>query len=94
MKVLITLNKSYFLPKELEKLNSLGEIVFADGTKHWKKTKLDKIARNANFLVISPLPFGGYEKAKSSVSELLQLLPNVKGVCLSSTSYAWIELDY
>ena len=37
---------------------------------------------------------GGFEKAKPVLTKVLQSLPTLKGVCLSTTSFGWVDLDY
>src|SRR3990170_5444217 len=48
----------------------------------------------ADIIAIDPDNFGGFEKAKDVVTKLVETLPKLKGVALSTTSYGWIDMDY
>ncbi|MBU1071179.1 hypothetical protein KKG65_02070 [Patescibacteria group bacterium] len=52
------------------------------------------MAKGADIVACDPDPLGGFEKAKEKVSKIMESLPNLKGVCLSTTSFGWVDLEY
>jgi lactate dehydrogenase-like 2-hydroxyacid dehydrogenase len=52
------------------------------------------LAEGADIIAPDPDPFGGFEKVKAPLMKVIESLPNLKGICLSTTSFGWIDLDY
>jgi lactate dehydrogenase-like 2-hydroxyacid dehydrogenase len=55
---------------------------------------LINLARDSEYVGLDPDNFGGFEKARSRVTQVLETLPNVKGVTLATTSFGWVDLEY
>ena len=53
-----------------------------------------KFAADAEIIGGGPDPFGGFEKGKPRLMKVIESLPNLKGICLSTTSFGWVDLDY
>ncbi len=51
------------------------------------------MAKGADIIGCDPDPLGGFEKAKEKLSKIIESLPNLKGICLSTTSFGWVDLD-
>jgi len=94
MKVAILCPKLEFTEKQRGQLASLGEVVYTDSREEYSLGKLKEIAVEAEIIGADPDNLGGFEKAKERLTELMESLPELKGVALSSTSYSWIDLDY
>ncbi len=94
MKVAILCPKSEFTRKQQEKLSSLGEVVYTESREEYPLEELKKLSEGSEILGADPDNLGGFEKAKERLTELMESLPELKGVALASTSYSWIDLDY
>ena len=94
MKTVIFLPQSDFTLSQQEQLSSTGEVVYLDGPIEHPLDELIKIADGADVLGIDPDNFGGFETTKEKVTQLLETLPDLKGLALDTTSYGWIDLDY
>lgn len=88
MKIYITYTKNNFTDKQLEELSKVGEIIFLEDT-----FDLDKAPylndSNEKILVADP---DWYDWDINE--EHLKKIENLKAVCLSTTAYDWIDLDY
>src|SRR3989344_8336234 len=94
MKISIFNPKSDFTKEQLEKLNSLGQVVYTKTREELPMEKLLEMAGGAEIVGVDPDPLGGFEKAKPVLTKIMESLPKLKGVCLSTTSFGWIDLDY
>ncbi len=94
MKIVIFVVKSKFTEEQQKKLSALGEIVYADKKEERPLEKLLEMARGADIIAPDPDSFGGFEKAKIPLTNVIKSLPNLKGICLSTTSFGWIDLDF
>lgn len=93
MKIAVFELKSSFAPEQQKKISSLGETVFIK-KEVLSLEELLNTAKNTDILAIGPTPFGGFEKARPVVTKVMESLPKLKGVCLSTTSFGWVDLDY
>ncbi len=94
MKIAIFKSKVGFSPKQQKQIASLGKIVYTKTDQELPVKKLLEIAKGAEIIGVDPDPLGGFEKAKERLTKIMESLPNLKGVCLSTTSFGWIDLDY
>lgn len=94
MKIAIFLPESDFTPSQQEQLSKIGEIVYLDPPVYHPLEELIKLAEGAEILAIDPDNFGGFEKARSPLTQLMETLPDLKGVALDTTSFGWGDLDY
>lgn len=94
MKVAVLCQKTGFTDEQQKSLSSVGEIVYTTSDSEMSTEELLKIASGADILAVDPTNLGGFEKAKPVLTKILESLPNLKGVCLSSTSFGWVDLDY
>lgn len=94
MKIVIFNPKDSFSSEQQKQLSSFGEIVYTKTREELPLEKLIKMASGAEVIGVDPDPLGGFEKAKEKLTEIMKSLPNLKSVCLSTTSFGWIDLDY
>ena len=94
MKIAIFLAQSRFTPEQQKKLTDLGQVVYVEDKKELSLEEILKFTERSNIIVPDPTPFGGFEKAKPILMKLIESLPSLKGICLSTTSFGWIDLDY
>ncbi len=94
MKIVVVYPESNFTKEQRERLYKLGEVAFTKNRDELSLEKLLVLTKDANIIGIDPDPFGGFEKAKLLVTKVIESLPRLKGVCLSTTSFGWVDLDY
>lgn len=94
MKIAVLVPGSEFTFEQRKRLESLGEVVYTDSRKEYAVADLTALIKNADILAADPDNVGGFEKAKPRMTQLMESLPNLKGVALASTSYGWIDLEY
>ncbi|MDP3955219.1 MAG: D-isomer specific 2-hydroxyacid dehydrogenase family protein [bacterium] len=94
MKIVIFNPKSSFTSEQQGQLSSFGEVLYAKNREELSVPELLEMARGAEIVGVDPDPLGGFEKAKEKLTKVMESLPNLKGVCLSTTSFGWVDLDY
>jgi len=94
MKITIFVPKTEFTEEQQNQLAGLGETVYTDSRREYPVEELIKLAEGSEILGADPDNLGGFEKAKDQLTQLMESLPNLKGVALASTSFSWIDLDY
>ena len=88
MKLYITYTKDSFTNKQIEQLSNIGEIIFLEDTFNLDEAQYlndtdDKI------LIIDPDWYNWDVNANH-----LGKIKNLKGICLSTTAFDWIDLKY
>src|SRR5436190_703050 len=94
MKIAIFNPKTDFTDKQQEQLSKLGEIVYIDPPMEHPLDELVKLAAGAEILAVDPDNFGGFEKGKERLTQLMETLPNLKGLALDTTSFGWVDFEY
>lgn len=94
MKIVILCQKTGFTPEQQKVLSSIGEVVYTTSDVELPLEQLVKLSTGADILAPDPTNLGGFEKAKPVLTKVMASLPNLKGVCLSTTSFGWVDLDY
>ena len=94
MKIVRFNTKDRFTPQQLKQINALGKVTFLKSLDELPLKKLIELAKGAEILGAHPYPLGGFEKARGNLTKVMETLPDLKGVCLTSTSSGWIDLDY
>ncbi len=94
MKITVLVPKSEFSLKQQKKLANLGEVVYTDSRREYPIGELVNIAGGSEILAADPDNLGGFEKAKSKLTVLMESLPKLKGVALASSASEWIDLGY
>jgi len=94
MKIAIFLPKTVFTERQLQKLSSLGDVVFTADDKEMTLDACIAHAKDADILGLDPDNFGGFEKGREQTTKLLFESPSIKGISLSTTSYGWVDLVY
>ncbi len=94
MKIAVFYPRENFTEEQRIRLSKLGEVTYIDPPIEHDLEELKKIAAGADILAIDPDNFGGFEKARDRVTELLETLPNLIGLALDTTSFGYIDVDY
>lgn len=88
MKLYITYTKNSFIKKQIQELSQVGELIFLEDT-----FDLDEAPyltdEEEKILVVDPDWYNWDINANH-----LSKIKNLKGVCLSTTAFDWIDLDY
>lgn len=88
MKLYITYTKNSFTEKQIQELSKVGEIIFLEDTFNLDNAPyLDDDSEK--ILVVDP-DWYNWDINASHLSKV----KNLKGVCLSTTAFDWIDLDY
>lgn len=93
MKIVIFNPKESFTSGQIKQLSSIGTVTFTKTREALPLEKLLGMAKGADIVGCDPDPLGGFEKAKEKLSKIIESLPNLKGVCLSTTSFGWVDLE-
>jgi len=62
------------------------------GVAHEVKTEI--LAKESTVLGLDPDNFGEFGKARERITKLLETLPDARGICLATTSFGWVDLEY
>ncbi|MBI2620885.1 hypothetical protein HYW61_01505 [candidate division WWE3 bacterium] len=94
MRITIYSPKSGFTAEQQKQLAALGAINYVEGGKELPLQQLIEVSKGSDIIAPDPTNFGGFEKALSPLMKVIESLPNLKGVCLSTTSFGWVDLDF
>jgi len=94
MRIAVLNPKSEFSNELQAKLNNLGDITYTESRREYPIEELTKLVNGAEILAVDPDNLGGFEKAKEPLTKVMEALPNLKGLALSTTAYGWIDLGY
>ena len=94
MKIVIFNPKDSFTLKQQRQLSSFGEVLYTKTREALPIEKLLEMAKGAEIIGVDPDPLGGFEKAKEKLTKIMESLPNLRGICLSTTSFGWVDLEY
>lgn len=86
--------ESEFTKNQRARIEKLGDVFYLNPPSERELDELISFAKGSTIIAITPDNFGGFEKAKERVTQLLETLSQVKGIALDTTSYGWVDLDY
>lgn len=87
-------SKDDFTPVQQKELSLLGQVIFCKNNDEIPMAKLLEMAKDADIIGAGPSSFGGFEKAKPNLMKVLEASSKLKGICLGTTSFGWIDLDW
>lgn len=93
MKIVFFNPQDSFSPEQQKRLSSFGQVIYTKTREALPIEKLLEIAKGSDIVACDPDPLGGFEKAKEKLSKIIESLPNLKGICLSTTSFGWVDLE-
>jgi lactate dehydrogenase-like 2-hydroxyacid dehydrogenase len=93
VKIVIFNPKGSFTSELQKQLSFLGDVIYTETREALPMEKLLMMAEGADIVGCDPDPLGGFEKAKEKLSKIVESLPNLKGICLSTTSFGWVDLE-
>lgn len=94
MRVTIFSPKSEFSEELQYKLSGVGEVVYTESREEYPLEKLIKICKNSEILAFDPDNIGGFEKTPARLAKLMDAMPKIKGLALSTTAFGYVDGAY
>jgi phosphoglycerate dehydrogenase-like enzyme len=94
MKITVLAPRKEFSRAQQKALKSLGQVVYTKERTEYPISDLIKLAEGSQILAADPDILGGFEKAKTLLTKLMDSLPSLKGLALETGSFEWVDLDY
>ncbi len=93
-KIFIMCPESEFSTEWQYKLKNIGEVTFTKSRDPYPLEELIKLAKDAEILAFDPDNIGGFEKSKVRLLNLMEAMPKLKGLALSTTAFGYVDLEY
>lgn len=88
MKIFITDKESSFTKEQISLLQSKGDLVFIDTPENWKSNQ-EIYSQDEKVIALGPdVPEWKFP------NELVDKIPNLKGVCLPTTGFGWVDGEH
>jgi len=94
MRITIFCPKEEFTQEWQYKLSCLGEVVYTDSRNEYPLEELIKLCKNSEILAFDPDNIGGFEKTPNRLIKLMEAMPKIKGLVLSTTFFGYIDKEY
>lgn len=94
MKVAVLVPESEFSPKQKERLNLLGDVVYSKSRDEYLLEELIQFCNGSTIIGLDPDNLGGFEKAPARFVPLIDGMTQLKGIALSTTAFGYIDLEY
>lgn len=94
MNIVIFSPATDFTKEQQAQLAKAGSVTYSEPPMEHSTEYFISLAKNADVIGIDPDNVGGFEGANEKVTAILNGLPILKGVALSTTSFGWIDRDY
>lgn len=94
MRATIFCPKEEFKQEWQYKLSGVGEVIYTDSRREYPLEELIKLCKKSEILAFDPDNIGGFEKAPARLIKLLEAMPNIKGLALSTTAFGYIDKEY
>lgn len=88
MKIYITYTKDSFKKEQIEQLNRVGEVIFLEET--FELDKAPYLDDDTEKILVADPDWYNWDINANHLSKI----KNLKAVCLSTTAYDWIDLEY
>lgn len=94
MKATIMCPKKEFTKRQQKRLSSLGVVKYTASRKECRLNRLVQLAKNSEILAFDPDNIGGFEVAPKRLIKLIDAMPKIRGLALSTTAFGYVDLDY
>lgn len=94
MNIVIFSPETDFTETQKRQLKEAGTVTFIEPPMLHPAQYFTDLAKDANVIAIDPDNVGGFEGANEKVTTLLDTMPHLSGVALSTTSFGWIDREY
>ena len=88
MKIIIADKKTSFTNKQISLLEEKGNVVFIETNEEWNKSK-EIFSEEEKVLALAPEICD-----RTFPNDVIDKVPNLKGICLPTTRYSWIDGKY
>lgn len=88
MKIYVTYTKDSFSQNQLEELNAVGEVIFIE--EFYKLDEMPYLQDDSEKILVADPDWYNWNIS----AEHLSKIKNLRGVCLSTTAFDWIDLKY
>lgn len=75
-------------------MNKLGGVTYTKNRNEYPLEKLIELAKDSEILVFDPDNIGGFEVSEKRLIKLMDKMPNIKGLALSTTAFGYVNKDY
>jgi len=94
MKITIFCPKTEFDTALQEKLSSLGEVIYTKSREEYPLDELIELSEGSDIIGFDPDNIGGFELSRERLIRLMDALPTLRGLALSTTAFGYVDLDY
>ena len=94
MKITIFCPKTEFDTALQEKLSSLGEVIYSKSREEYPLDELIELSEGSDIIGFDPDNIGGFELSRERLIRLMDALPTLRGLALSTTAFGYVDLDY
>ena len=94
MKITILCPQSEFSTEQQYKLSVVGEVIYTKSRDEYPLDDLIKLAKDSEILAFDPDNIGGFEKTPTRLLNLMEAMPKLKGLVLSTTAFGYVDKDY
>ena len=93
MKICVFNPQSEFSKDQQKQLSQLGKVVYTKTREQLPIEQLLKLVKNADVLAVGIDVIGGFERGRETLINIIESLPNLKGIAVDTTDTQWIDLD-
>src|SRR3989344_9506010 len=93
MKICVFNPRSEFTEDQQKQLSQLGEVVYTKTREQFPIGQLLKLVKNADILAVGIDVIGSFERGRETLNNIIESLPNLKGIAVDTTDTQWIDLD-
>lgn len=86
--------QSEFSTEQQYKLSVIGEVIYTKSRDEYPLDDLIKLAKDSEILAFDPDNIGGFEKTPTRLLNLMEAMPKLKGLALSTTAFGYVDKDY
>lgn len=94
MKITVLCPQSEFTKKQQKSLAGSGKVIYTESRKKYPLEKLIELSRDSEILAFDPDNIGGFEATPKRLVKLMDAMPKIKGLALSTTAFGYVDLDY
>ncbi len=94
MKIMMMCPKSEFTESQQRRLAKLGTVSYTKNRNEYPLRKLAELAKDAELLALDPDNIGGFEVVERRLVKLMDAMPKIKGLALSTTAFGYVDVDY
>jgi lactate dehydrogenase-like 2-hydroxyacid dehydrogenase len=94
MKITILCPKSEFTEGQQKRLSRLGEIIYTKNRNEYPLEKLIELSKDSEILAFDPDNIGGFEVSAERLVKLIDAMPKIRGLALSTTAFGYVNKGY